>query len=336
MPFSKYVLLTGAGFTATFGGPLASAIHNMLCNDQGIKADAVLKTLTENNPDFEALYHTVQSGATYTAAQKRVMQSAVVAAFERIDGRIRKIVSPTPQGFHIQRVSDFIRCFAGANGSTGGFFTLNQDLFIERHHYNRPRPLMPAIRANQYWFSPNMENEGIAFYAANLPDAAEVDRWRANPLHSSPLVYIKLHGSCSWSSALAPQQMVIGANKINKIIQEPLLNWYFDLFKHALNQGDQKLLCFGYSFCDGHVNEVIANAIQNHGLKMSILVPARRNAFRDHILAQPHGSIIGNAIDFFFDHDFASICPQSGHRVFQWEEMCDQFFDGKFKDHMGS
>jgi hypothetical protein len=240
MKFARKLLLTGAGFTKNFGGPLASAVQNDICNHSAIKADPILKKLADDNDDFEFVYNQVLTG-NYTSAQQVAMRKVMSDVYGKIDNRLRNIRGALFNGINLPRVSDFLKCFDGQPGMTvGGFFTLNQDLFIERHHYNSPYPVMPGINT-QNCFQPYNANKESSAFNCSVPDAQMVAPLGQKQQICS-LAYIKLHGSCSWSSAISAQQMVIGANKIDQIIQEPLLNWYFDLFKDALNQGGQQLL----------------------------------------------------------------------------------------------
>jgi hypothetical protein len=335
MNFAKKILLTGAGFTKNFGGPLASAVQNDICNHSAIKADPILRKLAEDNDDFEFVYNQVLTG-NYTSAQQVAMRKVMSDVYEQIDNRLRSIRGARFDGINLLKVSDFLKCFEGQTGMTvGGFFTLNQDLFIERHHYNSPYLSMPSIGNTQYCFQPYNANGERSGFNCSLPDAQTVAALKQKQQICS-LAYIKLHGSCSWSSAISPQQMVIGANKINQIIQEPLLNWYFDLFKESLNKGGQQLLCFGYGFRDEHVNQAIWEGIRDHDLQLFIMSPQSRSELRKAMLSQHCGQDLADNIEHFFDFSFADICPQQGHRTSRWGEMCKVFFGQGCLGFMGS
>ena len=65
--------------------------------------------------------------------------------------------------------------------------------------------------------------------------------------------------------------MVIGRGKEQLIQKEPLLAWYFKIFKEVLFQTNRHLLLIGYGFGDDHINDIIANAIKQYGLKIYII-----------------------------------------------------------------
>lgn len=95
--------------------------------------------------------------------------------------------------------------------------------------------------------------------------------------------YVKLHGSCNWRSAFGKDLMVIGVDKEPQISREPLLKLYFEIFEHALAQGNRKLLVIGYGFGDSHVNRIIATAVKEHGLRLFVLSPERPSDFREKL-----------------------------------------------------
>ena len=64
--------------------------------------------------------------------------------------------------------------------------------------------------------------------------------------------------------------MVIGNRKAQQIAEQSLLSWYFDVFRAIVSEGDVRLMVIGYSFADEHINEAIAAAVRNHGLRVFI------------------------------------------------------------------
>ncbi len=113
--------------------------------------------------------------------------------------------------------------------------------------------------------------------------------------------------------------MIIGKNKIEDIEREPILKWYFELFKEALNRKDVKLFVVGYSFRDKHVNDIIAKAIDEYKLKLYIISPENPEALKDRLEGKiPNGSYqvdeqgrkIWNAIHGYFPYRLSDIFPQ--------------------------
>jgi hypothetical protein len=85
------------------------------------------------------------------------------------------------------------------------------------------------------------------------------------------IAYIKLHGSYGWKASDGSSSLVIGRNKGGLIANEPLLREYFKLFQSALASGGKKILIVGYGFRDAHINEVLAQAVRDAGLKVYVL-----------------------------------------------------------------
>jgi hypothetical protein len=65
--------------------------------------------------------------------------------------------------------------------------------------------------------------------------------------------------------------MVVGHSKSKVIQKQPLLRWYFSFFEEVLREPNRNLVTIGYGFGDHHVNDVIADAIRDHGLKLHLI-----------------------------------------------------------------
>jgi hypothetical protein len=78
--------------------------------------------------------------------------------------------------------------------------------------------------------------------------------------------------------------MVIGLTKSELIRDEPLLTWYFDVFKEVLNMPQRKLIVIGYSFRDKHINGVIMEAIRKSRLKVYVVSPQTQEQFQNDLL----------------------------------------------------
>jgi hypothetical protein len=336
MAYSKSMLLTGAGFTANFGTPVASQVHNLICNHAQVLADPSLKAYAETEPDYEQLYNAVVNGP-YSAQQKDAIQSAVSDAYAQIDSVLRRLHSPTGTGLSVLRAQELIGCFRGQNGQTGAYFTLNQDLYLERHQYNRARPVLPGIHVPIEWFQAYSADADERGFQTALPSAREVSALPNVDALAAEVAYVKLHGSCNWKSAVRPQQMVIGTDKTGQIAAEPLLAWYFEQFRNALHGGDVRLLCIGYGFRDDHVNDVIADAIDNAGLHLYVMNPKPRAEFTAHVGGVNRGQTIVRGLQGYFNHGLLAICPHNtGYRTAEWEYLCDHYFGGRFKEVMGA
>lgn len=135
------------------------------------------------------------------------------------------------------------RCFlsrfdGGAGGNVVGyFFTLNQDLFIERWDDGEQVWIIPGMPKQSFRFShdfPGRDAPLPAEYRLTVPDAEAVQKissaYSQGISSPSRCHYVKLHGSLNWWSSgekqAEKQMMVIGGNKADQIAHEPLLQWY--------------------------------------------------------------------------------------------------------------
>ena len=62
MPSSRFVLLTGAGFTHNFGAPLASELWAAILNHEAVQNTPRVREAMLSDFDFESFYHRVISG----------------------------------------------------------------------------------------------------------------------------------------------------------------------------------------------------------------------------------------------------------------------------------
>ena len=102
-----------------------------------------------------------------------------------------------------------------------------------------------------------IEKEDFIF----IPTLDELNSNKVEPLSKNAIHYVKLHGSFGWKSSKGTDSYVIGKEKEKHITEEPLLSWYFELFRSALSESNRKLMLIGYGFRDRHINEVIANSV---------------------------------------------------------------------------
>src|SRR5439155_1498118 len=173
---------------------------------------------------------------------------------------------------------------------TGFLFTLNQDLFFERHLYNAgtaPSPALPGVRSTgqQEWFT-SLTKAYSADYVMRPVDDGTLDQERL----TGQTNVVKLHGSFNWRSADGANVMVVGTDKTRQIADFPLLTWYRALFKRVLGAGGMRLMIVGYGFGDEHINDVIANAVTNHGLRVFIWDAGPD--LKGRLLRAPHGDVI--------------------------------------------
>jgi hypothetical protein len=116
-----------------------------------------------------------------------------------------------------------------------------------------------------------------------LPTEEELIRKREERYSPRIIYYIKLHGSYGWRSSDGVNRFIIGKDKEVELSREPLLSYYFDLFKEVLSKPRTKLLVIGYGFRDKHINHVIADAVAKSGLTIYVISPSELSLFIENL-----------------------------------------------------
>lgn len=313
--FAENILLLGAGFTKNFGGLLASEMWAEIFNNEVIQAKPRIKKLMLNNFDYESIYYSVLEGlrdqndlfssVEFTAEEKIAIKVATRAAYDCIDEILINQVNNSRRWSNT--VNNLLYEF-GISNNNGFIFTLNQDLFIERFYQNpRKNPSLkfynarisiPGIDKYPVWFmgeegnpfkSTPTEEEFKLFYTLKddeyypLPNKNEFDLRKDSLLKEGSYFLIKLHGSYNWKSSDGSDMMVIGRGKSEQIHKEPLLTYYYDLFKEVLFQDQRRLLVIGYGFGDEHINSVLSEAVRKHRLKIYVLSPESPKSLKEKL-----------------------------------------------------
>lgn len=328
----RKLLLTGAGFTANFGAPLASTMWNWVYGAEALRGHEELLEKMRLNLDFERVYFEVTTGH-YSADQKRAMAEAVLGAFRDVDNIVR---SCEPYHHVNTTVLDtFLASFAGSRGTRGYIFTLNQDLYLERWYLNDERPLLPGIPPNAVWRVPSRRDASLEpddYIIA--PDETAVREYRERFGQHDTFVYVKLHGSTNWLRPGGQPQMVLGAQKRESIDAEPLLQWYMNILCEALNERNRLLLIIGYGFGDSHINTVIADAIVNSGLQFVVVNPSTTETLLKAMRFDHHcGEILERGMTSHVPHTLREIFPPKPPVVLQgvtsagWALLKRDFFD---------
>ncbi len=286
---SKRMILTGAGWSRNWGGLLAQEVWQNLSGDPSTQGNPRLRELLLGEPSFEAAL-AAANGPAFEASDRQLLEAAVMAAFASMDREIDRPDHP----INIYKAQELVFRVVGsrqAGVDTGYLFTLNQDLWPERHLYNdfvhhSPPPVLPGIRPIQgvRGFDTNVPPYGPALNTTPLAEPSTSVRLRG------ATNVIKLHGSFNWRTTDGRNAMVIGEGKADQIGADPLLSWYQDVFREVLCQGDVRLLIVGYGFGDPHINAIIADAVENHGLKVFIWDVGSN--LMQRVNAAPHGAVI--------------------------------------------
>lgn len=271
---AERILLTGAGFTHNIGAPLAKDMWAEIFNNKSIQTEPRVRSLMLNDFDYESVYYSVMEG-NFTEDEKDAINEAVYNAYVNLDYIVRNwcFTADSPYPVNSHKVSELISRFSD-NNFQGYFFTLNQDLFIERKYLGQQKCSSPGIRWEPEFMMHNMRDLELSEKEfCRLPDKDELKEKKEEILKTCKFLYIKLHGSYGWLSYDGSKKLVIGGRKEEQIQKEPLLTWYFEIFKNVLSQPEHHLLIIGYGFGDEHINKIIADAVEQSGLKIYIVSP---------------------------------------------------------------
>lgn len=329
----KHILLTGAGFTRNFGGPLADDVWASIVSHPKVQRDAALRRyLLAEGMDFESVWHVVQYDSAWQKSARDALTVAVTEVFEEIDRtRFVEMIGPgRPYPIEFTTLQrQLIGRFEGDPTTPGLFFTLNQDLFIERMYYNGPTPVMPGLQ--QYkgiWFSPTNANANRGTPPLTSLPSKEQLTGGDKLLKGSPFYFIKLHGSWDWRSSDGRECMVLGRGKDERIADEPLLALYFGWFTRAIQRTDVRLLCIGYGFRDEHINAVLADGAKRFGLRIWIVSPEPPSELKRRLSndGAGFGQEIWSALGGHFRCDLQTLFP-AGQRPSQaWHQLEASFW----------
>lgn len=327
MTSTKMILLTGAGFTHNFGTPLASGMWCEIFNDKEVQIQKNIRKLMLENMDYESVFASITEG-NYSISEKDAINNAIIRAYDKLDNTVidYHFTSDSPNPINIYKVQKLINTFADLN-KTGFFFTVNQDLFIERHYYNGKRPIMPGIKIPNNWFSSNFTSHLQKTDYYQLPDEGEIEKNKEIITQSGNFFYIKLHGSQNWESYSGNKRMVIGNGKLEQIKKEPLLSWYYEIFKKTFTEKDQKLLVIGYGFGDEHINEVISNAVKENKLRVYIISPEAVDKFREKLVTKNHGIDLWSGLAGYFPYSLLQMFPGDQSSTQFYKNVENHYFE---------
>jgi hypothetical protein len=317
--YNDHILLTGAGFTHNFGGFLGKEMWVRIFNNPLIQKEEAVKQLLLKDFDFESAYAKVMSSDQYAGGEERPTLAKVIEeTYKSLDDVITawEFNQLNPTALNTYGVGTFIGQFAGDAKQKGLFFTLNQDLFIEKNwgHMSPGAHFKTQLNVSKRAMS------GDQFIT--LPDEAGMEKVKADWANANGVVYIKLHGSYGWLSAGQRNSMVIGKNKTEVIDREPLLKWYFEIFREAIAEGNKKILIIGYGFGDQHINQILLEGVEKHGLKLYIITTTDPDEFvarlhNGHYYALP----LWAAVRGYFPYSLREIFPPNQQETMHYKEI---------------
>ena len=324
-----HVLLTGAGFTHNFGAPLAADVSSVILSHQSVKDSPRLRAALIENSNYEDVYYEVMTDDSYSKEERQAITEAVSTAYDHIDETVRSytFTKDSPYPVNIYGVQEFIDLFSGDQNLQGYFFTLNQDLFLERHYYNGTTPTMPGTSGTRGFsslFAHAKLEEGDKL---ELPDRDELEPRKAE-VASKPFLYVKLHGSSNWYSADGQRRLVIGRGKKAQIEQEPALAWYFEMFENVVGVSARRLLTVGYGFADEHINDVIADGVAR-GLEVHLLSPSSQSATQQKVCSSHRGQEIWRGLYGYYPYSLRQMFPSDQSKTAAWKHVRQGFFESE-------
>jgi len=129
MKTNDCILLTGAGFTKNFGGFLSKEMWVQIFNNSEIQDQECLKNILLDEFDFESAYSIIMNHKKISQEEKNSFKRAVEQAYKELDNSIKTYKFNEPN-ISLKGISALKNLCTG--DGLGFFFTLNQDLFIER------------------------------------------------------------------------------------------------------------------------------------------------------------------------------------------------------------
>jgi hypothetical protein len=344
------VLLTGAGFTKDVGGYLAQEMWAQIFNSPAVRSNDRLDYLLKEDFDYESVYDKVVYGQ-YSAEEQNAFSDALLASYQTLDERIRNLEgNQSPgNGVDLDKLWFLLHKFCGTENSRGYFFTLNQDLFVERWLSDREvlfwdkQPIwVPGIPNHVSGKKEHpLQEEDIL----TLPQEAAMTTHRKNNEENissyGRFQYIKLHGSWNWRTSDGKSAMAIGHAKSSLLAREPLFRWYQDTFKLVVSQSACRLLVIGYGFRDRHINDAIADGIEKHSLKLFIVNPESPEAFRNMLITHALGNeerkklfgllIWENGLAGYFQATLSQLCPRDGRMHTSESNLAKQICESVFQ-----
>lgn len=324
---SDRVLLTGAGFTRNFGGLLAKEMWAEIFNNHRVQENSRLRALLLDQHDFESVYFDVMTKAEWEESDKEILADAVYKAYEGIDEVVRSWVFCKDATYPVNDygLRKFISRFGEAE-QPGFFFTLNQDLFIERKYVGDEKPTRPGVPNNPQWFRDHSQQPLLTpGDLSQLPTQEKLEKEKDTLFSGSDFFYIKLHGSHDWIDSDGNRRIVIGRDKNNQINREPLLREYLSVFKQVLSQGQSHLMIIGYGFGDDHINHVIADAIRKNDLKVYVLSPLSIGEFSESMMVGEMRTIF-DSLALYIDCDLLSLFPPDQSETRHIRRIYERFF----------
>lgn len=338
MNIKKITLITGAGFSKNFGGFLAPEMWAMIFNDPEVQKNGVLRNTLINNYDYESVYESMMHQTCLPPWEDerrkgcKVLTDVIFSAYRKLDKIISewKYRKDAPYPVNHYALDAFLNKFSGNKQSGKGFiFTLNQDLFFERKYINGNPFIYPGINYPYQLNEPIRRDSPLSneMYIT-IPFQEIPAEERTKKLDIGNSFYIKLHGSFNWRDSDQQRLIITGQSqsKSQKIKTIGLLNWYWDILRNVLNQGDVKVLIIGYGFKDKHLNEVLEQAIFKNNLRIYIVSPEPFSSLRATTKQYQFHKALEQGLGGYFQTDLLGLFPTDQSKTQLLQDIEDYFF----------
>ncbi len=269
-----HVLLIGAGFSRNWGGWLASEALEYLLGSPEVIDDGQLRSLLwrhqESGAGFEGALEELQAAylrdPTNNAKRLMALQTAISRMFDDMNRAFLELVDWEFSADRERKVQLFLTRF-------DAIFTLNQDIFLERHYCNDNVMLLGMRRwSGAYLPGLKRSRSSEPLHHNCLARSTWVPEEAAFSLHAGAQPIFKLHGSSNWSSPDGKPVLIMGGAKAQEIGRNPILRWYSQKFDEYLLRPNARLMVIGYGFRDPHINTAIRAAVEK-GLRVFIIAP---------------------------------------------------------------
>lgn len=264
---------------------------------------------------FEEVLDRAQKG-DFGSNVEGILRAAIQQVYDGINSRFLPGRSP------VERLSlgSFLSGFGARGPEEMGFiFTLNQDVFLERMFgFGDARALVQRPGVPQKGMNPatigfpiqsQLDQTGSVHVLVPELTKPRIEPW---PALRGSTSYVKLHGSWDWTPDTENRHMVQGGGKAETIGRSPLLSYYFEIFRSYLFSGGKELTVIGYGFRDAHVNELLREAVTEHGLKVAIWDLRRPSDMRCHLRDTANCAVIWDAL---IDYNQANLSDTFGREA---------------------
>jgi hypothetical protein len=276
------ILLLGAGFSANWGGLVATELTNDLMSR--VQENPQLLTML-NSKNFEDVLAQVQAEYLHSRSgesEKRLtlMQGALSDVFRQMNEHFTS--------HELEFSNDLAHSVRKFLVRFDAIFTLNQDLLLEVHYNNQDAGLWYGTRWQGY------DLPGLREISDPRPLSSRAQStWHPQEpfqLNVNRQPYFKLHGSTAWKTADGKSLLVVGRDKLGTIKRHPILHWNYQRFEEYLARPNTRLMVIGYGFGDEHINDSLIQAHENRTLTLMYLVHPRGRAILEKY---PIGTIPG-------------------------------------------